>query len=387
MVDLTSTGPSEVFRYFPRLPPEVRSMIWEWAARSLRTKRGAYFFTFQNLSFVELEKATKVDWQVSCQPSKGDNWQPADRSLPKIPDAEFPELSPRTRRWHLTAPYWDHTRVTSNSPTRNPSTYMIHGGLWAACRDSHQALRRRMQKVRRSVRRQLQAAANDPQRYSHQMEVSGTFLRNDKERMSFTLYPERDLVCLQIPLDQAHLYEFPRSLEDYNNYYYLHMPFDRPKHIALEFDPSWKVDLKPEWNLHGPMEGLAGLICYLLEEDARTDQRLWFIDYRLQRNGWKPEVKKPWILEPGQHAFRGNGCKFVDVSSSFEYWDTRPRQNPEPAGTYHHVHTLYRDLNKRIKELEDSRNDWTSENWPDDDDLFDGDIRKIGVLACVWDEQ
>ncbi|KAK7954332.1 hypothetical protein PG996_015217 [Apiospora saccharicola] len=352
MVELTSTGPPGVFHYFTRLPPEVRFMIWGWAARSLRTKRGAYFFALQSLSFAELEKATKVDWQLSYQANKGDNW-------------------------HLHRP--------SNSPTRNPSTYMIHGGLWAACRDSHQALRHRMQKVRRSVRRQIQAAANGPQRYSHQtvMEVGGTFLRNDKEQMSFTLYPERDLVCLQIPLDQAHLCDYPKSHEAF---FHLEIPFSETKRIALEFDPSWNLDLKSKWGYTGPMVGFPCLILDLLEQDARDGSHLWFIDYRLRRNEWKPEVEKPWTLEPGRHVFRGNGCKFVEASSSLDYWDTRSRYYPQPAGTCHHVHTLYRDLKEKIEELADSRIDWRIDN-PFDDVWWDGYIlRKVGVLACVWDE-
>lgn len=387
MVGLTSTGPSEVFHYFPRLPAEVRLMIWGWAALSLRTKRGAYFFTLQKMSNAELENATKVDWQSACQRNKGDNWQCCNRPIPRGLNPRDSLFRPEFISWHPLAPHWDHTQVPSNNPTRNPSTYMIHGGLWAACRDSHQALRHRMQKVRRSVRRQLQAAADNPQRYSYTSEVSGTFLENGKERMSFTLYPERDLVCLQIPLDQAYLYEDPRRRGHYDNYYHLKIPFSGPKHIAIEFDSSWKVDLKTEseWNFNGPKEGLAGLISYLLEVDARTDDRLWFIDYRLQRNGWKPEVKKPWTLEPNCHVFRGNCCKFVDVSSSIEYWDTRPRHYPQPAGTYNRVHTFCRDLNERIEQLKQSWLDWKVENVSDNGE-FDIDLRKVGVLACVWDE-
>ncbi|KAK8135947.1 hypothetical protein PG984_003887 [Apiospora sp. TS-2023a] len=387
MVELTSIGPPEVFHYFPRLPPEVRFMIWEWAARSLRTKRGAYFFAFQSLSFIELEKATKVDWQMSCQANKGDNWHRRSRSLPKIPDTRYPFLKPEEKSWHLMAPHWDHTEVSSNNPTRNPSTYMIHGGLWAACWDSHQALRRRMQKVRRSVRRQLETAWVDVQwKYGHQLEVSGTFLQKDREQMSFTLYPERDLICLQLPFAQAHHCRIPMKDGDWPNF---QVPFDKPKHIALEFDPSWKVDPKSEWNNTSQTKGLPALVADLLEVDD-DDSRLWFIDYRLRRNGWKPEVERPWNLEPGRHVFRGNGCKFVEVSSSSEYWDTRSRHYPQAAGTYHHVHALVHDLKRWRKKLMRYESDWriwridnsSDDGWWDDPYF----LRKVGVLACVWDE-
>ncbi|KAK8035252.1 hypothetical protein PG993_010247 [Apiospora rasikravindrae] len=379
MVDSNSTGPSEVFHYFPRLPPEVRCMIWEWAARFLRTKRGAYFFSFQFLSFTEREKGKKVDWQSIYRSRMTKEWHRGYRSITMMPPHDF-TFSPEIEMWHLMAAHWVDN--TEDSPKKNPSTYMINGGIWAACWDSHQALRRRMKKVRRSVRRQLRAIPDEfwVDGDDEQTELNGTFIQNSKEQMSFTLYPQRDLVCLQIPLAQAHdydRYDGERSLD--TTISFCHPRF---QHLAFEFDPFWELDLKSEWNLSSPDTGLPGIIGDLAKA-REPDSRLWFIDYGLRRNGWKPEVKKPWTLAPDCHVFRGNGCKFVDVSSSVEYWDTRPRQHPQPAGTYQNAHALVRDLSARVEELDMSLFAWDNDGFADED-VSSWD-RELGVLACVWD--
>ena len=96
-------------------------------------------------------------------------------------------------------------------------------------------------------------------------------------------------------------------------------------------------------------------------------------------------MKNPWILTPGCHIFRGNGCKFIDISTSLEYWETRPRQDHLPSGTYYYVQSLVRDLENRVQEWEEYI-DYNNELIDRDDEEHTGSLPELGILACVWDE-
>ncbi|KAK6833187.1 hypothetical protein PG987_007881 [Apiospora arundinis] len=369
------------FHCFPRLPAELQLMVWEWAALSLHTERGAHFFSVQFLSFAEREKAKapRVDWQIVRRCREKRTWDKWD---------EYPhdhsKLTPDAAYWRIMAPHWDRTKEPSYIPPQNPSTYMI-GDLWAACPDSRRAFLNRMKKVRRSVARQLKVATTgaDPH-HENLLEMNGTFLKGANEQMPFTLYPQRDLVCFQTPLPPTYR---PNKWSIYSGF---DIPFRRPEHSALEFDPSWELDIKTVPSYGGGADTwLAEILgCFLrATSGCNAHPRLWFIDYRLRRNEWKPEVEKPWTLAPGCHVFRGHGCKFVDISSSYEYWETRSQPQDAPTGTYYHVHDFVRNLEDRIEDLSVSI-DWRFLNsrYPvGHHRRHERPFVKVGILACVWE--
>ncbi|KAK8004201.1 NRPS-like protein [Apiospora arundinis] len=292
------------FHCFPRLPAELQLMVWEWAALSLHTERGAHFFSVQFLSFAERgkAKAPRVDWQIVRRCREKRTWDKWD---------EYPhdhsKLTPDAAYWRIMAPHWDRTKEPSETssafrpplpPTYRPNKWSIYSGF--------------------------------------------------------------------------------------------DIPFRRPEHSALEFDPSWELDIKtvPSYG-GGANTWLAEILGYFLRATSgcNAHQRLWFIDYRLRRNEWKPEVEKPWTLAPGCHVFRGHGCKFVDISSSYEYWKTRSQPQDAPTGTYYHVHDFVRDLEDRIEDSSVSI-DWrflNSRYYVGHHRRHERPFVKVGILACVWE--
>ena len=193
-----------------------------------------HFFSIEYLPVAEREKATKVDWQVVRRHPMRKTWERiVEYPYDEIRHEHMPKPE---RQWDLMAPHWDRTKGPSDTPPNNPSSYMIHGDLWAACRDSHQALRLRMEKARRSMRRQQQATwlSEDAQRFVPTVELNGTFLESGQEQMSFTPYPQVDLVCFQIPPSQAYCY----NPDVWTSHAGFTTPFLRPAHSALKFNPA-----------------------------------------------------------------------------------------------------------------------------------------------------
>ncbi|KAK1980975.1 hypothetical protein LZ30DRAFT_566389, partial [Colletotrichum cereale] len=105
---------AETFCRFPLLPVEAREMVWD------RAVRPAGFRGVQHFSV----------------------WHPAMREIPKRLEHHLMIKSRKGQDVVLGAPAPADNALQA-SWNHNPSTYAIDAGLWTACKESYEAMRRR----------------------------------------------------------------------------------------------------------------------------------------------------------------------------------------------------------------------------------------------------
>ncbi|KAH7174041.1 uncharacterized protein B0J16DRAFT_419256 [Fusarium flagelliforme] len=211
---------SPYFRQFPELPAEIRLQIWQEACLAFApSQRGLHYVTVQDNKAVALP----------C------SWPTWPRSL-----------SQRTNR----------------------SAYFINGGLWKACKESREVIARytgyykwleihekAIQDSRELVypelvRRQPSSGHGPPPAIIDYNGEGG-------EECRMLVYPSRDMFCIKVddwhsirPARHPDL-QMPFIRVDEGNYAerLLHdryeLLFEQPslQEIALEFDPSWAIDV------------------------------------------------------------------------------------------------------------------------------------------------
>ena len=102
------TTPTE-FHSFNQLPYQLRDKIWKLVLRPL-DRAGAHFFNVE-----EREKQEDIG-----------SFQQHDISITSL---------------RMASPYWLHTCV-GDTPKRNRSIYMVDSGLWTACKESRELMKK-----------------------------------------------------------------------------------------------------------------------------------------------------------------------------------------------------------------------------------------------------
>jgi hypothetical protein len=140
------------------------------------------------------------------------------------------------------APRVAGTQTVYSWTRENPSTYLFDMGLWTACKESREIILTHFNmRYWNEKKREFQQRIRN---YCYLGHENGPFIANihhDGEELYLMVNPQRDLFCLD-----------PRNscFTTDSDYFLCDLPFSniwrgyKPlKHIAVEFDPSWNVDL------------------------------------------------------------------------------------------------------------------------------------------------
>lgn len=271
-----NTNSERTFHGFSRLPRELRDMIWDGAMRQLELP-GVHFFsqTFTDDNCLSLQR------RHYCDGSSGVDVFAA----PETP-LQF-----------------------ANGPTswtnENPSSYMIDGGMWTACRESRAAMERRYNTAARyTLTPPSEINPGEGDAYT-----ATNFFVRDGERQAITILPYRDLVCLTSFSEVLRIQEpFPAC-----------RGFQNPVNFAIKYNPAWDIignhpDSVVEWLSMLYSTNLDKVVDYVLDRNS-TAEKMWFIDYRLERNE----------LENCNVVFYGDGFRLVECPHTWgfiEYFDT-----------------------------------------------------------------
>ncbi|KAI1142543.1 hypothetical protein F5Y05DRAFT_422624 [Hypoxylon sp. FL0543] len=282
--------PKQTFHPFPRLPQELRDMVWKLALRSDRP--GAHFFRIYSRSD---EKRLPNDYAIV----------------------------PPTRPWdshRLTAPKWVPRSIDANWNGKfgkgvinswvcdNPSAYLIDGALWTTCKESRFVMERQFNIEKWKAVQEDRITQDDSEEWLHgeeKMPSTGYLLNDDSTYRYFVVFPNQDLFCIQ-----------PYSFEtiDYDRISYhsgigsRYYGFKDLQNVALEFDPAWET---LEWSAgHEGMD----VVTYFRQNILLWPdfEKLWFIDYNIKRK--RPISTKGQATQPDSMVFYGSDCRFVEVA-------------------------------------------------------------------------
>lgn len=278
------------FTLFPKLPKELRDMIWDEAIRD--DVPSAHFFTMYD---------TKHDQDVQQDF--------------KVRATATAEEASAIYRVGLAAPY---PGTNSNCQLHswvdgNLSAYMADSGLWQACWESARRMEWRFQ--------------------WHTEPVTMTFQRergDNGESHYLTIRPSEDLLCLQ--------FNIRSRIDVHRGYHWQYLlgfpPFrwqlgggwwdstGAVRHIAVQFDPAWRVftnrwpaidELLKGWR---NVVGVAGLAHF------------WLVSYTMERR-YRAEEDRA-----GRQIFRAcGGLEFVEVlDGDDEWWDHAGQQITRTSG-------------------------------------------------------
>ncbi|GAB1320057.1 hypothetical protein MFIFM68171_10267 [Madurella fahalii] len=287
-----------IFHPFPRLPKEIRDIIWDFAIRP--SMPAAHYFTI-------------------FRPHSYREWAAIGKDMAVVGD--WPLCA-------LAAPYCEEKRARSWTSS-NPSAYLIDGGLWTACKESRERIAKQIGPFETVFQYNGQAMVREERPAAR---ATGTFMRNG-EKQVFATYPRVDLFCLQ-PLnhdsilnswndgwrrdDWEHLLE-KKNVPMFDRWIGLELG-----NLALELDPAWWADsdLVQRKSAYGLPKA-----DFWFEECARgaaltqpfSRRTVWFIDKRIRRHPDAPPVS---IEGFKGDLFYGNGCKYVQVFHGDPDWIT-----------------------------------------------------------------
>jgi hypothetical protein len=277
---------SKTFHPFPRLPKELRDMIWALAIRP--ELPSAHFFTVFNSSYA-------AEWSALAQYSMRD-WHTARCSL----------AAPRS---HPS----DDAQQQFSWARGNRSAYLIDSGLWTACTESRDAAERRF-KVAEWDRKRWDMLRDGPGigKNAPDAPATASFKSNGEWQLCLT-HPKSDVFLLR-PFDAETVawYSLPFSVPIFNKYMNYSV-----SHIALDYDPGWLVDGEhlgsdDNWNSLGTIGCV--IRAAATSNQAHWAKNLWFVDRRLRR--------RPGALSTttNRHQFHGSGCKLTEVRDGDVDW-------------------------------------------------------------------
>ncbi|OIW24151.1 hypothetical protein CONLIGDRAFT_648945 [Coniochaeta ligniaria NRRL 30616] len=271
---------AQTFHSFLLLPWELRNQIWEHALRPDRP--GAHIFrisTRPRLYDKEGKRILDVSEVVV-----------STTSLCHRLSAPNPPLSHTVTQNQTDGGVDDGTAPLPISWFNNPSTYLIDGGLWMACKESRLVMERRFKtrewKTILKERRRpygcgmtynpIWSPNEDDLMPQESLPVSGYF-NPDKRSASdvrfFTVLPHNDLIVLQ-----------PEGDDSFREMWDWYIPIDTQRlgfggirDVAVEYDPAWDND-GDKWD---PIVWIIGEAAAALYNQVTT---IWFIDRRLQRD-------------------------------------------------------------------------------------------------------
>jgi len=271
----------KTFHPFPRLPKELRDVIWDFAIRPKRPS--AHVFT-------AFESSVDAEWSQLSQ---------------------YAVTHPWARRCNLAAP---QSRNSTDQQRRlswvqdNLSAYIIDSGLWRACKESREAVERRFRTAEWDKRRDEMTS----QRYwSDPPDCPGVlgFTSKGEQRTCLT-YPKSDLYLLQVFNANTLYWRYIARIPIFDRVQRFHV-----SHFALQFDPGWLTTDYGPGGLYWGTEKPVGCAIQAATDDLDWVDNLWFVDHRIRRRPGAPSSTAK------RHEFWGNGCKFTEVRESDNEWE------------------------------------------------------------------
>lgn len=279
----------KTFHSFPRLPKELRDAIWALAIRL--EQPSAHFFTV-------------------FDSSKDDEWT----ELSKLAISH-----PLVSRCSLAAP-----ESVLDGPTRrqfswvrgNRSAYLMDSGLWTACTESREAVRRRF----KVAECDMKGAAVDLEtfRETHPDAPASAFFTSDGERRCCLTHPRTDLFFLRpFNASTANWESLDVSVPIFGSIELEGFAVGYVGHVAIDYDPNWfRGERMPIcWNSWASPGTIGFAIC-AATEDLSWAENLWFVDYRIRRS--------PGGVPPpagSRRQFHGNGCRSTEVQKGDAGWE------------------------------------------------------------------
>ncbi|TPX12940.1 uncharacterized protein E0L32_006585 [Thyridium curvatum] len=258
----------------------------------------------------------------------------------------------------------------------NMSAYIIDSGLWTACKESREAMEKRWKIQHWTQNRELAAKDN---RWGERdvgfkgAPAMGLIPSKDSVRFqAFTVVPNSDLFCVQ-PFDFASIsWEGLLSSVPFFHYSW---GWDQVLHIALEFDPSWAVDLNSKGSISKKPTLLN--LCRALDGELEwgSYSKVWLIDYSIERRRGEP-------LNANRKQFAGHNCRFVEVQEGDPGWLVNGFIIPE----YWYGRTQYeKDKPSDVFEFLAEIREWF-DCWNEDMKLNRRTPSISGVMACERDK-
>ncbi|KAH8738169.1 hypothetical protein BGZ61DRAFT_281511, partial [Ilyonectria robusta] len=209
------------FHRFSELPLELREEIWKLTIRPNRP--GVHAFSIYS--------------------SKEDEDAIDEMNDARIPAAYYPDLrlaAPQLALRSIDNPSSKRKDTTASWTVNNPSTYLIDGGLWTACKESRLIMERHFcTQEWNAIRNHSFQSFRDAQR-QESVPAMGCFNEKDAGDHYFTVFPNQDLFFLQPynlnTLDWGRVSHDISIASMWNG-------FGGLKHVALEFNPSWALEL------------------------------------------------------------------------------------------------------------------------------------------------
>ncbi|KAI8716431.1 2EXR domain-containing protein [Fusarium sp. LHS14.1] len=292
---------SDTFHLFSQLPCELRELIWTFALRS--RKPGVHVFGTDPRTMDDDDLTLHSDYARPFFVS-----QRGHRLT-----APTPHPLPPTDATH--EPSWT---------TNNPSSYLIDGGLWTACKESRAVMEQEYESKRWRAftngrkndfefKMRVYDFPGDSLPEEERMSAMGYFLNNGSPHY-FTVLPEMDLFFLQASSREPDLNNL-YGLDHGHGLWSPHVGLAGPKNVAIEFDPAWCARIETG---ERDEEGISKL----LDEFTRTSilssqiNTIWIVDYSLKRRAKKSELQS---RNPRREIFEGADRRFVEVAAGWHY--------------------------------------------------------------------
>ncbi|KAI1500317.1 hypothetical protein F5X99DRAFT_386693 [Biscogniauxia marginata] len=342
---MTATQPT---RDFSSLPKELRDMIWDAAVRD--DEPAAHFFSIDGREDV---------WDI---------WD--DCIIFGYNDGPG-FLPPYRISAPMARPAGDEHRFSWTA--NDHSAYLQDGGLWTACKESHEAMERRQKTRHRGVFACIPTSMKPCDAVNHRGSITGYFSSNGV--LQYFAIGQDDLICFQPVKFNKYMFdvEVPLSPACWKP--------NQLQHFAFEFDPSWIYpESIPSNEYCWDQDGVVGCIA---TASRMPDIHVWFIDYGIQRNT-SFSNSNPGYIRKDRQVFYGNGCRFVEAQSSDPEWNY-PRLKGSSLPSRATAFYFAQKLDEGMKDYDRLFNYEISM----DSDAFSEEIETrsgavLGVLACEY---
>ncbi|KAF5006250.1 hypothetical protein FDECE_7410 [Fusarium decemcellulare] len=242
----------------------------------------------------------------------------------------------------------------------NRSAYSWDGGLWMACKESRVALEKHhyMQEWKESELR-------DPTEYQYSESWMGSekeapglvAVHDDHQAWHCVVYPARDIFCVT-----AHNNDWESVMESWPWYGLLVIvPFIedvttlRVDNIALEFDPSWNVELSRDGYRFNDRKSPGSFLVRMLLDLAREDgiPNIWLIDNSAR-----------WRAKPGRDispVSYGSDGEYVEIDWGEVCFDEVNEEYKSSIVCF--IQDLSREFDENLADA--GRGDWTPDPYVD----------------------
>ncbi|KAJ4259705.1 hypothetical protein NW762_007636 [Fusarium torreyae] len=252
------------FKHFSDLPRELRDQIWSLAIREDRP--GVHIFRGYDR---RKDKVMKTHAMVSCDSYSRTLAEPS---------------------WHQCFP-----NIDEDCSDKNVSTYLQDGGMWTACKESRLVME---SYYRQSEWQDIHMDASKP--YARRKDIQETFKMPSTGYFAggplhcFTVFPHRDLFVLQT--DDLESVDWA-SVGDEPLFFWTLPDFEGIKHIAIEYNPEWGIQMSKDISCFCYMD-IVEIIIEAAFEVETSICKIWFIDHSLRRRADAPTFEEKsgnWI--------------------------------------------------------------------------------------------